>query len=163
MDRDWTEPSELRPGSVSPEDATPETPSWRIVGTDKSARFTFGSRSGMIRYGRCTAFESASELRVFAKFVEQHSDLMLANGHYQDPVNAASVVLLPGDRVRYTTQGIGVPKPKTVTVSLKNVHRQLWITQKPWEPIPIEHRDWLKRKPVSLRTSKPIDRDQRNV
>ena len=143
MDRDWVTPSKPGRDYVSPKDATPETPSWRIVGTDKSTRFTYGNRSGAIRYGCCTAFESVSELCAFAEFVEQHPDFVLHNGHYQATVDAASISALSDGRIRYKTLAMGNQPPKTVIVGLKNVHQQLWVCQLPWEPIPLNYRHWL--------------------
>ncbi|MES2460897.1 MAG: AAA family ATPase [Armatimonadota bacterium] len=152
MDRDWVTPSKPTRGFVAPEDATPETPLWRIVRTDKAARFTHGNRSGLIRYGRCTAFESASDLRAFAVFVDRHPDFVLGNGHHQDLVDPATIIELPGGKVSYKTRGIGGAAPKSVTVTLKNANHQLWVTQTPWEPIPIQHRNWIKNKPAYLRS-----------
>jgi hypothetical protein len=60
--------AQKRRGFVSPEDATPDTPRWRIVRTDKSARFPCGDLSRTVCYGRCTAFESVSESCVYAEF-----------------------------------------------------------------------------------------------
>ncbi len=131
---------------VSPEDATPETPLWRIVHQGKSAPFAFGDRSRTVRDGRCTAFESVQEFRAFAEFVEQHPDFVLANGSHQDPIDAASIESLPNNRVRYRTQRISGLPAKTVTSALPSVHRDLWVAELPWEPIPLEHRDWLKGK-----------------
>lgn len=130
---------------VSPKEASPDTPLWRIYHKDKEDVFTFAGKTRKVKFGRCTPFDSVEELKAFADFVEQHPDFGLIYGPEQDPINPGSIVALDDGRVAYTTKGIAIPQPHTHVARLHRIHTHLWVVQNPWQPCPPEYRHWLKK------------------
>lgn len=127
---------------ISPEEATADTAAWQIVHQGKQAVFAFEGKERLVHFGAPELFHSFEEFRAFAQFVDAHPDFVLFSGNEQDPINPASITL-DGSYVTYTTVGLGMPEPQTLSVPVAQLHRKTWVSQKPWEPIPREHRFWL--------------------
>jgi hypothetical protein len=132
-----------RPQYVAPENATPDTPIWRICLKDKEVPFVFEGRERTIKWGKPLRFETFEEFQAFAEFIEEHPDFVLTSAPEQDPLETGTIEAL-GNFVTYTTKGIGVPEPYTHVAPLRNIHSRLWVSQLPWEPLPPEYRTWIK-------------------
>ena len=126
------------------EPAPPGAPTWMIrpfPGT--TIPWEWNGRRRTLKEGFPTAFASLAEFEALVKHLINHPDFLLIYGRHQVQVLPEHLAVLADGRIQFTFTNLPDEPDATHPHVLGNLHRNVWVAEKPWTPIPKIYRWWL--------------------
>jgi len=131
-------------GGLTSETAPPGAPDWMIRPIPgKMIPWEWNGRTRILQEGYPTAFVALAEFEALVMFLENHPDFLLASGRHQTPILSKHIEALADGRMQFTFTNLPDEPDASHPHVLSNLHKNVWITEKPWTPVPRAYRYWL--------------------